>query len=224
MKHIFIFSVIIFLFHYSKIEGQHFEIKCGPIFYHSYDINNVHLPEPYYYDAKYNFHTGFIFSVGSEFSISKQIKLISDLRFRNLNGKAENIFIGYSPFDSSKVFKSWEFKFINLETTIKLGYVVYHYNNLKIAPFMGVGYSYNLSFERSFVQTKIAKTPADYPIIYIEEPPHNNSGLLVNLGLDILYQSVIINIGGDIGLFKTHIYEAGNFKLVNTYILIGFRL
>jgi hypothetical protein len=93
-----------------------------------------------------------------------------DLRLRNLCGKANGIYVGYSPFDSSDVFKSWDFSFINLDGIIKVGYRIDTQLGIKLSPFAGIGYSQNISFERKFIQEKVARTPPDMPIIYIEEP------------------------------------------------------
>jgi len=204
--------------------AQGIEIKLGSAFYNTYDINNVHNPAPYYYDAKYDINTGFMFSLSGYYPISEKIELVAELRFRNLNGIADSIYVGYSPFDSSSVYKGWEFGFSNVDLIIKGRYLLYNNLRLKVLPFIGVGYSSNLSFDRTFKQNKIAILPTGYPIIYLEEPSNNNTGFLLSVGFNIIYEFMMIEIGTDLMLYKTHIYEAGNFKLYNINLLFGINL
>mgnify|MGYP000155488515 FL=1 len=221
MKYNIILIVFLYLINFNYSLAQGIELKLGPVIYSTYDINNVHHPGPYYYDAKYNINTGLIFSIAGYYPITDKFELVADLRIRNLNGIADSIYVGYSPFDSSKVYKGWEFAFANLDIVIKGRYLLFKELNFKILPFLGLGYSSNLSFDRNFTQTKIARTPPDLPIIYIEEPSNNNTGFLISFGINIYYEFMMIEIGSDFGLYKTHIYEAGNFKLLNTNILFG---
>lgn len=220
---ILVFTLIIFIPGHILF-AQGIELKLGTAFYNTYDINNVHNPAPYYYDAKYDINTGLIFSLSGYYPISEKFELVADLRLRNLNGIADSIYVGYSPVDSSKVYKGWEFGFSNVDLIIKGRYLLYNNLSLKVLPFIGVGYSNNLSFDRTFKQDKIALLPADYPIIYIEEASNNNTGFLVSVGFNIIYEFIMIEIGTDLMLYKTHIYEAGNFKLYNINLLFGVHL
>lgn len=222
------YSVIIMSFicfisiNYTIAQG--IEIKLGTAFYNTYEINNVHHPAPYYYDAKYDINTGLIFSLSGYYPISEKLELVADLRLRNLNGIADSIYVGYSPVDSSKVYKGWEFSFSNIDLIIKGKYLLYNKLSFKVLPFLGVGYSNNLSFDRTGTQSKAARIPSDKSIIYIEEPSNNNTGFLISVGLNIIYEFMMIEIGTDLMLYKTHIYEAGNFKLYNFNLLFGIKL
>ena len=220
---ILVFTLIIFIPGHILF-AQGIELKLGTAFYGTYDINNVHHPEPYYYDSKYDINTGLMISLSGYYPVSEKIELVAELRLRNLNGIADSIYVGYSPFDSSKVYKGWEFGFSNVDLIIKGRYLLYNKLNLKFSSFLGVGYSNNLSFDRTFKQNKIAILPTGYPIIYLEEPSNNNTGFLMSVGFNIIYEFIMIEISTDLMLYKTHIYEAGNFKLYNINLLFGTHL
>lgn len=218
-KILFLFLIIFFVSS-NKSFSQTFEIKVGTALYQQYEINNVHK-EPYYYDADYDINAGLMISSGVAFDLSQNFSLGIDIRLRNLNGKANGIYAGYSPFDSSDVFKSWDFAFTNLDGLVKIKYRIDTQLGIKISPFAGIGYSENMSFDRQSTQEEIARTPPDMKIIYLEEPSGNNSGFLLSTGASFVYEVLLIELGIDVALFKTHIYEAGNFKLLNFNILFG---
>ena len=224
MKHNVLLILFVYFISINYTIAQGIELKLGTAFYNTYEINNVHHPAPYYYDAKYDINTGLIISLAGYYPLSEKFELVGDLRIRNLTGTADSIYAGYSPFDSSNVFKSWDFKFVNFDLILKARYNLVNNLNFRIIPFLGIGYSTNLSYERTFIQTKVALTTPDLPIILIEEPSNNNTGFLMSLGTNIYYKFMMIEFGVDLGLFKTHIYEAGNVKLLNTSILIGINL
>lgn len=218
-KILFLFLIIFFVSS-NKSFSQTFEIKVGTALYNQYEINNIHK-QPYYYDADYDINSGLMISSGVAFDLSNKFSLGIDLRLRNLNGKANGIYVGYSPFDSSDVFKSWDFAIANLDGFVKIKYRIDTRLGIKISPFAGIGYSENMSFDRQGIQEKIARTPPDMIIIYLEEPSGNNSGFLLSAGLSSVYEVMLVELGMDVALFKTHIYEAGNFKLMNFNILFG---
>jgi len=219
MRNILLVFFFFLIIHSDRLFAQQFGIKAGlgfPTIYQTDEVN--------YYRNKldHKSNPSFIFSLRLNWHLAGNLYIAWEPGVIEKSGKITGIARGFDSQDND-IYGFDGFNLWNLENSVILDYTLFTIKDIMMNIYIGPGISWNISDKPTF-DAKIARGYDDYPYQDYENPYFNNTGLYLNIGVNLEYANLQFDLRYIKEYTNLRVDGFGRYKSYLFCFLIGYKI